>query len=106
MITFCLMTMNTPYAQTPRNKALIQKKMMAPNWYIKWSIIPKLANVTTLSIIGANAFRLSPSINADIYFGGRMPARPTIDEFRIAIKIPNDIMKQTEMLKARSTSKR
>ena len=98
--------MKTPYAHTPRNNALIQKKIMAPNRYNKRSIIPKLASVTTLSMIGAKAFRLSPSIKADIYLGGSMPAKPTIEEFRIAMQMPKDIMKQTEMLKARSTSNR
>jgi len=106
MITFYLITMNTPYAHTPRNIALIQKNIMAPNRYIKRSIIPKLAKVITLRIIGANAFRLRPSMNADIYLGGRIPARPTIEEFKIAMHMPKDIMKHTEMLKARSASKR
>jgi len=100
------MTMNTPYAHTPRNNALIQKNIIAPNRYISLSIIPKLANVITLSIIGAKALRLRPSMNADIYLGGSMPASPTIEEFKIAMHIPKDIMKQTEILKARSASNR
>ena len=72
--------------------------------YNTLSIIPKLARVITLNIMGASAFKLSPSINADIYLGGKMPASPTIEEFSIAIHIPKDIIKHTEMLNASSTS--
>ena len=50
--------------------------------------------------------RLSPNMKADIYLGGRIPARPTIEELRIAIQIPKTIIIPTEILNAKAGSKR
>lgn len=99
-MTFCLITMNTPYAQIPKKIAIQVKKTRAPKKYFTLSRSPKLAKVITLRTIGITAFSEIPSIKADMYFGGRIPAKPTILLFRIAMQTPKLIITATERLKA------
>jgi hypothetical protein len=50
--------------------------------------------------IGIKAFKEIPSIKADIYLGGRIPAKPTMLPLRMAMQTPKLIMTPTERLKA------
>ncbi len=59
-----------------------------------------------LRTIGATALRLNPNINALMYFGGNIPARPTMLELSTAIHTPNDIIIATAKLNAMSCGKR
>jgi hypothetical protein len=90
------MTTKAPYAHTAKNTPFAEKNISAPKKYLTLSNSPKLARVIALNIIGTTEFKDNPSINALIYFGGSIPARPTILEFKIAMHIPKAIIMATE----------
>lgn len=43
-----------------------------------------------LRIRGPTAFKEIPNINADIYLGGKIPAKPAMELLNTAIQIPNN----------------
>jgi hypothetical protein len=67
---------------------------------------PKEARVMMRMTRGPTAFNDMPNIKADIYLGGKIPARPTMLELRIAMQMPKLIIVRTENLKAMSTCKK
>ena len=99
------MTTSAPYAHTPRNAAFSPKKIIAPKKYFTLSSTPKLASVTTLSPMGIPALRLIPSMKADMYFGGSMPASPTMELLKMAMQMPKPIIIPVAILKAKSAEK-
>jgi len=52
-------------------------------------------------MIGMTELRLMPNMKADMYLGGRIPANPAIDEFRMAMQMPKAIIMATDIWKER-----
>ena len=63
-------------------------------------MIPKDARVTILIMRGPTAFKDIPSMKADMYFGGRTPAKPARPLERMAIDMPKHTIIAIEITQA------
>lgn len=105
-MTFCLITIKIPNAQNIRYNAVHPKKTNAPKKYFTSSSIPNDAKVITLIIKGPTAFNDIPSIYADIYLGGKIPASPAIELLKTAINIPNNTIINIDKTQAIKSGKK
>ena len=60
----------------------------------------------TLSMSGPTALREIPSIKADIYLGGKIPANPATELLRMAMHMPNNIIMVIVSIQAISSGKK